>query len=195
MASLLLQKKLVLILLLAVVLRVSLLFIMPIRSTEHGNPKKFNLVAKNVYMGNGYSLAPSPPYVKSTHLEPTYVFFLAGIYSLAGYSHNAVRMTQIAVDVLTCLLIYLISFRFFANDTATLALLLTSLNPFFAVYSISLLNVPLLTFLVTLSVFVFIRGDESNKMMYFVLGGALIGLVLLCRTETIFYLSMLEGLS
>jgi 4-amino-4-deoxy-L-arabinose transferase-like glycosyltransferase len=78
-----------------------------------------NLLQRRVYGGE----APT------AFRPPGYPLFLAGIYLIFGHSFTAVRLIQVGVDALTCVLVYAVGARFFNRRVAFLAATGMSLYP------------------------------------------------------------------
>ena len=92
---------------------------------------------------------------------PAYVFFLAGVYKLAGHSMDAARIAQAAMGALLVWLIMRISLRLSARPALALfAGGFAAVYPCFIYYDGHLLSDAFLTFWVTFSFFLFIRWKE-----------------------------------
>lgn len=135
---------------------------------------------------------------------PGYPAFLAAVYSIFGRTGKAVMVAQAVIDLVTCVLAAWIAARIAPpsrrRQVATIALWLAALCPFTANYTAVVLTETLSTFLITLTVFIFVialthpgmnvsRHAIPTKTLltyvgWFFLGGLLAGLGTLVRPET-----------
>lgn len=89
------------------------------------------------YDGIGYDILATNLLQKKMYGEwaptafrpPGYPLFLAGIYLVFGHSFTAVRLIQVGIDALTCVLVYAVGARLFDRRVAFLAAIGMSLYP------------------------------------------------------------------
>lgn len=176
------NKKIIMILLLAVLFRLFIIFCLPVRTFDN-TIKRYHNAAVNLISGKGYSIFSSPPYQPSILKPPTYPLFLAGIYSLFGIRPNAVKIIQILIDVLGCFLLFLIAQKYFGQKAALTVMFFATICPITAVYA-NLLNPESLTlFLMILSLWFISSAITTNKKIYFLCAGISAILMGYCRPE------------
>ncbi len=110
-----------------------------------------------------------------------YYWIVALFIKLFGASWGVARMTSVLFAVLTVLITYLFSLRFFPRKTALLTgfMLATSLL-FFLYARLAVIDMTLL-FLLTLAFYLFIKAEQDKNQMYFLLSYAAIGLSVLAK--------------
>ena len=135
---------------------------------------------------------------------PGYPAFLAGIYSIFGESARAVMLTQVGLDVLTCVLAagiaVVIAPKASRSRVALAALWLAAVCPFTANYTAVVLTETLATFLTALALLVLLeamrearlfaeeaqtaRESGASNSIRWLLGGIVAGFGTLVRPET-----------
>lgn len=110
-----------------------------------------------------------------------YYWIVALFIKFFGASWGAARMTSVLFAVLTVLITYLFSLRFFPKKTALLTgfMLATSLL-FFLYARLAVIDMTLL-FLLTLAFYLFIKAEQDKKRLYFLLSYAAVGLSVLAK--------------
>ena len=94
---------------------------------------------------------------------PGYPAFLAGIFWLFGAGNfKAVMLTQILVDLGTCLIVADLARRTVSERAARIAFVLAALCPFLANYAAAVLTETLEIFFTALALDCAVRGAESN---------------------------------
>jgi len=116
---------------------------------------------------------------------PLYPLFLAGIYRCVGHSYLAVRLIQSFLGALVIFLVYGILRVYFSKKVSVLTAFLTACHPLLIVYAGNILSETLSQFFLALFLTVFLRGKGPVAAWG---GGALFGLLLLCRASLIFFL-------
>ncbi|MCL4458580.1 MAG: glycosyltransferase family 39 protein [Chloroflexi bacterium] len=106
-----------------------------------------------------------------TYGPPGYIYFLAAIYTLFGYSVGIAKPFQSVLDAVTCLLIFLIGDRVFGRSTGLIAALLFAIySPFIQMPS-HLQSEPLFLFLLYALTLLALRwGRNLNLAQAFSLG-------------------------
>ena len=117
-----------------------------------------NLIIKNVYVdnNNNYSFR-----------SPGYPFFLALVYSIFGHSYPVVKIIQLILSALTCIIIYSIA-REMCNEKVAM------FSGFFSCIYYGLFEMPshilsetLFTFLLCISILFFLKiGKKKNYKIY-----------------------------
>ncbi len=171
---------LVSIFLLALIARVvALFFVEPI-----SNPStwEYEKIANNLLQGKGlFWTFYGTPY-RATYIV-LYPLLCAGVYFFTSHSFLALKLLQIFISLLTCLLIYRIALKLFTQGTAILALFLVGLHPGLVYYSVRLHSLTLDAFMFTLSVFLFLKILEGRRILRFsIFTGIIFGLAMFSRS-------------
>ncbi|MFH1202728.1 MAG: glycosyltransferase family 39 protein [Candidatus Omnitrophota bacterium] len=166
--------------LLAIMARLSALFF--VEPISHPNTWEYEEIANNLLKGNGlYYNFYGIPY-RATYIV-LYPLLCALVYFFTNHSFLALKILQIIISLLTCLLVYRIALRIFNQKIAILSLFLVSLHPGLVYYSVRLHSLVLDTFLYALSIFLFLKIlDGKNIYRTSILCGIIFGLALLSRT-------------
>lgn len=139
-------------------------------------------LVESLLSGRGYSLE-SPTAIT----PPFYIFFLAGLYRLFD-APAAVRLAQVALGAMGCLLLYAIGRRLFDQATGLIAAGILSLNPL-VVYLAGLhLTENLFLVLVLLVLWQSLRVAEEPTVSAVAGLGALLGLAMLTRAVFVAFL-------
>jgi 4-amino-4-deoxy-L-arabinose transferase-like glycosyltransferase len=113
---------------------------------------------------------------------PAYPFFIATVYSVFGKFPQAVLMVQYFLDSLTALFIISIFLRIFENPRYSyIAGVMYAINPFAIFYSNMILTETLFTFILTLSIYLFILFLYNHHKRYLISSSFLLGIGTLCR--------------
>jgi 4-amino-4-deoxy-L-arabinose transferase-like glycosyltransferase len=117
---------------------------------------------------------------------PGYPAFVAAIYSLFGPRPWVVLVAQIALDVLSCLLLFAILVPRFGRAPAVAAAVLYAMDPFLTLYSsTTLYSDTLFVFLLLASLWflggAFDQPDPRKRMGFVALSGLMLGLHVLTR--------------
>jgi hypothetical protein len=107
---------------------------------------------------------------------PGYAILLATIFVIFGDSNAAIQLTQIIVDCLAAVLIFLIASQLFVKGTAIIAGFLAAISPQFANYSLLLLPDSLSVFPLILAVYLIVRVRRSPRRLTLLMAGASVGL-------------------
>ncbi len=151
--------------------------------TTHEAPRddalEYDILAQNLSSGRGYVGALGAP---TSFRPPLYPFLLAALYSVFGHSYPAVRLFQACLDTLTVFLLYLIGRRIHSEKAGLLAGLFAAVYPSYVILTKFLFTETLFTFLLTLSVFLFlkVRGLKSKTAPIFL--GLTLGFLALARS-------------
>lgn len=170
-------------------LRLLFIFAAPHPASWAGD-SRYYVTASNLLAGNGYSWDEAPPYRPSIASVPAYPLFIAAVYAVAGPSHDAVRVAQAVLDLLTCLLVAYLSFRlappWLKERAALSALALYGLFSWFTmVWAVCLLSETLTLFLTALTLALCARALDSRRLPYWAAAGAACGLAVLTRPDSV----------
>ena len=141
----------------------------------------------NSYNAIGLSLSTGHGYTTENHeltmaREPAYPFFLACVYLIFGYSHIAAQMAQIALFLLTVILVYKTTNLIFGPRIAKYTMITTAFFPTLANYPAYILSETLFTFLLCLFVFVCTKLYIEDRWIYYILSGFILGIASLCKS-------------
>jgi hypothetical protein len=178
------------ILLLAAVFRVVLVLQFPMPA---GDELRYTTPAVNLLAGRGFSSAMSEPYPPSEATVPGYPLFIAAIYAGFGQHNSAVRIAQSLLDVLTCLLVALISFNLapaaLRTPAAISALVIYGCLSWFTVdWTRYVLTETLALFFTCLAIAVGIWALRMGRWLWAV-AGAICGMALLIRADSMLLVS------
>jgi 4-amino-4-deoxy-L-arabinose transferase-like glycosyltransferase len=146
--------------------------------------------AWNWARGLGYSFPQGVPF---TGREPGYVLFLLGpIYFIFGHSIRAVQFLQAAIGATSVFLIYSIGKRFIGEKAGIVAAAILALWPADIAFSQEILTETLFTFLLLLTIYLFLSAFTNSSPTKFLFGGILLGTTTLTRfTMVLFPLALL----
>ncbi len=154
-----------------------------------GDGKQYVHLAESLLEHGRYAYAPPPAPLTSARL-PGYPLFLAAIGRLAKPFDTArtvlwtVRV-QALLDVLTALFALLVAGELGLRAPRWLALLLCLASPLLAVCVTYILTETLAILLTTATVWLLLRAGRTGGVMEMGLAGALLGLGLLVRADTV----------
>ncbi|UCF80319.1 MAG: glycosyltransferase family 39 protein [Acidobacteriota bacterium] len=86
-----------------------------------GDAVVYEAVAWNLANGRGYTMDEAPPHRPNLFRPPSYPFFIASVYALAGRQPKAVWIAQGILDAITCTLVFAMARRLFASRPLALA--------------------------------------------------------------------------
>ncbi len=150
----------------------------------YGDQSDYDIHARNLLNGNGISLATQPPYFPDVYRVPGMGIFLYLIYSVFGVNYTAVKIIQAALNALVPIFIYYLCKRTFNDTFAYIAAFAVALYPFTTLFVPVISSETLCIFLFCLGLFLFEKGRESNKKIFFFLAGITYGYCLLVRPGT-----------
>ncbi len=152
-----------------------------------GDSRGYQQIALNLLAGHGFSWSTSPPFEPNLYRTPVYPVFLAGVYAIFSPGSRAVYLLQAAISSVVCCLIYVIARQFWNRHRAVVAALLCCTDAFAAHYVGSIMTETVFTLLMSCGVFLLVRGYETGQSRTMALAGALLGLAVLCRPESVFF--------
>ena len=112
---------------------------------------------------------------------PLYAYFLASIYKIFGPGHVQVRLIQLLLGAISCVLVYLLGRRIFNKRVAVIAALLASLNGLLIYFEGELLIPVLLVLLDLLLLLALYWAKEKPSYGRWFACGAILGLSALAR--------------
>ncbi|MBN1257097.1 MAG: glycosyltransferase family 39 protein, partial [Planctomycetes bacterium] len=119
---------------------------------------------------------------------PIYQSFLAGLSLVGLSSAQAIRSVQAILDVFNCLLIFLITRRYFGGRAGLFAATMAAIYPLFIYFSALVLTETMTITALLLIVYAFSRMDENFRMDQAFLAGIMIGLGTLVKASLVFLL-------
>lgn len=167
-------------------LAVRLAFIAPLDSKLlQGDEYTYDSIAYDLIHGNGYSLHHHARRLTAIR-PPIYPFYLAFVYSVFGYSLFIGRLAQSLLEILTCLLLFVLARKLSDKFWVwALTLLGYAVNPVAVVSSAYMFSVPLFVLLFTLSMLALIWCYERRSVSLYALAGLVNGLATLCRPTSV----------
>ncbi len=169
-----------------------------------GGDSKYRYIptAVNILDGNGFSLDASAPHQPSEATMPLYPLFIAAAYAAFGRHDGAVKVVQIFIDLVSCLLVAFVSFNlaptWLKNLAATAALIIYGIFSWFiAVWTARVLTETLAIFLTMLVIVLCIKairhGQNGRKKQredwYWAGAGLCCGLAILTRPDSLLLMS------
>lgn len=125
---------------------------------------------------------------------PVYPLFLAGIYSLFGHKPNVAIIFQLILSSLTCILVYYIGEVFIRRGVGFIAGLLLALDFPTAIYGNLIMTDMLFTFLFLASIYFILKFFREGKRKQLIYSAILLGASALCR-QVIIYFAFVMALS
>ena len=155
----------------------------------------YDILAVNMLEGHGFSMSPTPPYEPMAARAPGYPAFLAGVYAVAGHNPDAVRVVQLLLALVTCILVYAIGRRLVPPVTAMAAGLIYATLPSAAQYPSLVLTESLHALLLTWALYIVYRcTDPEPRITWYVALGLVLGVAALVRPDYQLLLFPLVGL-
>jgi|GEM_PF-1686023 len=118
---------------------------------------------------------------------PVYPLFLAGIYSLFGHKPYAAIIFQLILSSLTCILVYYMGEVFIRRGVGFMAGLLLALGFPTAIYGNLIMPDMLFTFLFLASIYFVLKFHREDKRKYLVYSAILLGASALCRLVILYF--------
>lgn len=186
------NRKIVLILCIALLFRLCIIFVLPVRKFEN-SIQRYHDTAVNLIEGRGYSHFHSPPYYPTFLKPPVYSFFLATIYKVFGINITIAKIIQAMLDSLACFLLFLLTRNYFSLGAAFTVMFLAAICPITAVYT-NLLNPESLTlFFMALSLLFISRSLINNTVLDYFLAGLSVILMGYSRPEFFIFVFIFAG--
>ena len=190
-------------LLIATVLTISalgfrLFLVTHLTNDDDDDGRFYSQIARNLLDDRGYSGEEEEPFVPTYVRVPGYPLFLTGAYHVFGRDNDrAVRIIQVLLDTITCLLVGILAFQWSPVHwnrqgrwrTFLIALAFAAVCPFTAIYVTTILTETWALVLVTAFVLIstFALKSEGNKKWLWLVAGATGGLATMFRSDCAFF--------
>jgi 4-amino-4-deoxy-L-arabinose transferase-like glycosyltransferase len=164
-----------------------------LRASQHpqaliqGDGVGYELLARNLLEGHGFSMDPQPPYTLDMLRTPGYPAFIAGLYAVAGYRPEIVTLVQNLLSLFSLVVAYQLGLKMFGRREALVAAALITWD----VGTVILANVTL-TETVFMTVFVpaiycfYAALGSPHSRAWLAGSGLLLGLSTLVRPAAMF---------
>jgi len=152
-----------------------------------GDAIGYDQLAVNLIKYHQYAFTPGKP---TAYREPVYPYFLAIIYSIFGLSnYTAVRVVQIFISSLTCVIIFLLAKDLFDKKVALLSSFISCFWPHFVYYSTTILRETLFCFLLVLCVYFLnkVYQQKEFKSVNSIIAGIMCGLCCLMNSTALLF--------
>jgi 4-amino-4-deoxy-L-arabinose transferase-like glycosyltransferase len=144
---------------------------------------QYNEIAHSITDGKGYALKSGDP---TAIRPPLYPLFLAGIYTVLGYSIRSVQVIQCCLLSVVCIIIYYLGCAIFDARTGHIASIAAAIHPMLMYPSYDLWSEALLIFLFALTILLILKSTESRY--YAIFAGMLLALSVLTKPTVLFAL-------
>lgn len=179
---------------------VRLIAIATLQNFYHPALYEWGTITHNLLQGNGYCYyevdgRPMP----SAFMPPGYAIFLVMVFRVFGEQTVAAYVMIEALNVLAGVLLVALTYRlariYWPQQTALLASLFAALYPPFVYMATEVANINFYLVLnVAVVLFISIYLEESRKLIYLAGAGALLGLLVMFRAETLALIPILSAL-
>ena len=142
---------------------------------------RYNSWAQTIAFGVQHAIEPA-------FRAPLYPIFLAAIYKIFGYDLFTARFAQMFISALSCVLIYFIAVKIFNKRIAVISSLFAAFYGPFLYWAGELLIVTLIVFLDLVMLLLLLNALEKPKKLYWILGGAVLGLSGIARPNVLIIL-------
>jgi 4-amino-4-deoxy-L-arabinose transferase-like glycosyltransferase len=140
---------------------------------------QYDALAESIRLGQGYTWYGGIP---TAFRAPLYPLFLAIIYGFFGHQFLAVRVIQAMMGASLPLIVYVLGRRMFDDRAARIASWVIVFYPMFLFYPLGLVTENLFFVLVPLTILYLIKALDTSRLLYYLLGGLLLGLSVLTRS-------------
>lgn len=152
-----------------------------------GDALDYDRIGQNLAQGNGFSLSQSCPYIKTMYREPAYPVFLALIYSIFGHNFAIVKLLQIFIYALSCILLFYLALIVFNEKIARISSALFSIFATSANYPSYLLTETLFTCLLISVILILSLALARGRSRLFFYSGVLLGMSILCKAAMLLF--------
>jgi len=154
----------------------------PVNPYQDIDSKAYIHPALNFYENNSFSDGSIPYYCLG------YAFFVGFLYKIFVPSNSFVTWVQVLIALLTGFLIFFIARRLFNEKIALISFVIFTFNVGFLTFNQFILTEILLTFLLTLFLYLFIIFLSDNKLIYLFLSGLSLGLSIVVKPAAIYFI-------
>jgi len=140
------------------------------------------LLGRNVFLLKEYSRSSEAPYVSDVFRTPAYPLFSGALDIVGGGA--LIYLTQVLLQSLNCVIIFLLTQKLFGKTAALIASLLCATDVMLAVLNFEALSEAVYVPLISISALVLIPqalAQERSRHTSFFLGGMLIGIATYVR--------------
>lgn len=171
----------VLLILFAVAFSVRFLLLTQIKDSPLYSPvvpgtDQYNFYQMGMRVARGEAVGQSP-----FSTPPLYIYYLGAIFKIFGINLFLVRIVQILIGSISCLLIYVIAYWVFGKTSAVIAGLIAGFYGVFLFYEVSFLGSFLVIFFSLLTLFFAILAIQKTKAWLLLLSGLFLGFSALAR--------------
>jgi 4-amino-4-deoxy-L-arabinose transferase-like glycosyltransferase len=144
--------------------------------TPGDDPSYYVRTAENIVDGEGYHsenlLAYQPP---------LYPYFMAGVFAVSGRSIDAVRIVQVFLGSIMCLVLFFIGRMCASKRAGLIAAGLCAVYPALIHYSVQIWSEQLFTFLMIMAVLCLLVSERRSAVPWRIVTGIILGLAALTR--------------
>jgi len=187
------DKFLVAIILLALIVRLGIIWSQPVITPYFGTMTAIENAARNLVEGHGYATG-NEKFTPFYQLPPGTSILLAGTYWIFGqYSYIYLRIFQAIIDSFGCLFIFLAGREFFGRRVGLISAFLYAIWLPIAYLSTWPLHDALMPFITLVCLYFFVMGVRRNATKFYILSGLFVGVG--CYFQpTILFLPLFFGL-
>ncbi len=148
-----------------------------------GDGISYELIARNVLEGHGFSLSTEFPYSPDRLRTPGYTLFIAGIYSIVGYRPEIVTFIQNILNLITLYIAYRLAVQLFGLKEALVAAVLMALDiGLIILANITLTEALFMVLFVPATYCLFSGlGSQHYRIVWMLTAGLLLGSAVLVR--------------
>jgi len=154
-----------------------------------GDSPVYEKLAGNMISARTLSLSDAAPFVPCDIRTPGYPLFIAISFELFGYHDTPIRLLQVLLDVLTCVLVGTIGLAIAPGPhrfrIGSLGFAIAAVCPFLAEYTASILSESLTIFLTTLGLALAVYALNNGKKLLWFFCGIVCGMGVMVRPDTI----------
>jgi 4-amino-4-deoxy-L-arabinose transferase-like glycosyltransferase len=186
------------ILVLAAVARLAAVFLL--RNFYHPVLWEWAIIVRNLLGGRGYSYYEvSGQAMPTAYMPPAHTLFLAFIFRVFGdgtvLSYLVIQLVNVLMGILLVYLVYRLARIYWSEEVATLSALIIAIHPPFVYMATEIANINFyLPNNVAVVYFLAKYLEEKRKVAYLAAAGALLGLLILFRAETLVLTGILSVL-
>lgn len=147
----------------------------------------YDLLARHMLDGKGFSVSLAAPYQPNSTITPGYPGFLTAIYALTGGSRLTVILIQILLNVGLLVLLYRFTKKRFNQKAALWAGLILTVDLNMIFFTTQLTTETLFTFLLFTCIVFILRFLESKKIYHAIYAGGLLGAATLVRPIALYF--------
>lgn len=147
----------------------------------------YDLLATHLLAGKGYTLERGMP---TAFRPPGYPLFLTGIYAIFGHRVEIARAIQIALDVLTCVLLYALGAQLFNPRVGLLTALFGALYPLLIYMTGELYGETVAIFVILCAIWLVLLDFKVPTRWRSIVAGLLLGFAILIRPNFLLWVPL-----